>query len=181
MSQQAPIIHRNRWRSEGLREESGTEKSLQFAGKQFHSNLTTTVFQPTTLSGERFALRLRRRRLKNIHSHVCDTYISSDHAGACSGAGATLSSFPRSISIPMMPRALDLCYTFPSLNTWVSAPANSQQCLNDSIIDTERSSSEIAGHSPPGFPSLLPGNGAVNSLLPTLIGLWRFICWVVCI
>lgn len=30
-------------------------------------------------------------------------------------------------------------------------PANSQQCLNDSIIDTERSHSEITGYSPLGF------------------------------
>lgn len=51
MSQQAPISHRNRWRSEGLREESGTEKSLQLAGKQLHSNSTATVYQPITLSG----------------------------------------------------------------------------------------------------------------------------------
>lgn len=31
-------------------------------------------------------------------------------------------------------------------------PANNQQCLNDSIIDTERSHGEITGYSPLGFP-----------------------------
>lgn len=44
------------------------------------------------------------------------------------------------------------CYTFPSLNAWASVKANSQQCLNDSIIDTVRSGSEITGHSPLGSP-----------------------------
>lgn len=42
-------------------------------------------------------------------------------------------------------------YTFLSQSTKISSPANSQQCLNDSIIDTERSHREITGHSPLGF------------------------------
>lgn len=40
----------------------------------------------------------------------------------------------------------------PSPNASVSVPANNQQCLNDSIIDTERSRGEVTGHSPLGFP-----------------------------
>lgn len=66
VSQQAPITHRNRWRSEGLRDQSGTEKSLQLAGKQLHSNSTATVYQPITLSGKRLVFIL-----KHNQKYVC--------------------------------------------------------------------------------------------------------------
>lgn len=51
----------------------------------------------------------------------------------------------------------------PSPNASVSMPANNQQCLNDSIIDTERSRGEVTGHSPLGFPHDCLGKGSVSS------------------
>lgn len=38
----------------------------------------------------------------------------------------------------------------PSPNAAVSTPANNQQCLNDSIIDSERSRGGATGHPPIG-------------------------------
>lgn len=58
VSRQAPITHRNRWQSEGLREESRTGKSLQLAGKLLHSNSAATLYPPITLKRERFTLML---------------------------------------------------------------------------------------------------------------------------
>lgn len=45
-------------------------------------------------------------------------------------------------------------------------PANNQQCLNDSIIDTERSRGKVTGHSPLGFHYHCLGKGSVSSINP---------------
>lgn len=124
VSQQAPITHRNRWRSEGLREGSGKEKSLQLAGKQLHPNSTATVYQTITLSWETLALKLlftlkhnqecmctQRQKHTVNHLHV-NRYILWDSAGACCTAGATLSLSPHSISIPVMLWAQALYFPF---------------------------------------------------------------------
>ena len=63
MSQQDPITHRNRWRTEGLREESGAEESLLLAGKHVHSNSTATAHQPITLSGEMLTKYIEKHTL----------------------------------------------------------------------------------------------------------------------
>lgn len=54
----------------------------------------------------------------------------------------------------------------PSPNASVSVPANNQQCLNDSIIDTERSRGKVTGHSPLGFHYHCLGKGSVSSINP---------------
>lgn len=69
VSQQAPITHRNRWQSDGLREESRTGKSLPLAGKQLHSNSTATLYPPITLKRERFTFTLVFTRKHNHGNH----------------------------------------------------------------------------------------------------------------
>lgn len=78
VSQHAAITHRNRWWSEGLREESGTEKSLNLAGKKIHSNSTATVYKPITLSGSGICVRTKTETYKHTLAYTvseCVLYI----------------------------------------------------------------------------------------------------------
>lgn len=87
-------------------------------------------------------------RCRHIHASEVNAYLLGDSTGSCCRAGITL-SHAQSVFLWCHGHK---CYTLLSPNAWVSVPANNQQCLNDSIIDTERSHGEITGHSPLGFP-----------------------------
>lgn len=93
-------------------------------------------------------IRLKMLHRKMVITHNTPEKSLSEHIMKARRCNAQLVCALNLYSYDVMCKNL---YTFLSQSTKISSPANSQQCLNDSIIDTARSHREITGHCPLGF------------------------------